>query len=326
MLFFEEGFALGELPRWNWPERSEELGGRQFVAKVEKAKGSRSFPPDSVAAMTETTQDKLNLLDALAAIAPEENAAGDGEYDGTLPEFSDSEENPAPSTSRAPLNKLARGGKRRPIIAGVGKKLQAVTKVVKKDSSTQLTPQALDAVMAKLGTIDASITREDIPALLEKLQLDKQVLQGKKGLMGKGTKDMGYAYSRTHLHIRPLTRSTQRSQILENATRNQARHAFVNRPLRLRSHSRHTTTAVDEVKEGPLEPNKVGDQIRQTPYDLHKDFVWVSMDMTAPAQLKEVYELLTQNYVEDEDASFRFDYSADFFDWCAPSLPHCVAG
>jgi glycylpeptide N-tetradecanoyltransferase len=32
-------------------------------------------------------------------------------------------------------------------------------------------------------------------------------------------------------------------------------------------------------------------------------------------QLKEVYELLTQHYVEDTDASFRFDYSADFFKW-----------
>ena len=32
-------------------------------------------------------------------------------------------------------------------------------------------------------------------------------------------------------------------------------------------------------------------------------------------QLEEVYTLLTLNYVEDEDALFRFDYSADFIRW-----------
>ena len=37
--------------------------------------------------------------------------------------------------------------------------------------------------------------------------------------------------------------------------------------------------------------------------------------MTDPVQLKEVYQLLTDNYVEDSDASFRFDYSAEFIRW-----------
>jgi glycylpeptide N-tetradecanoyltransferase len=32
-------------------------------------------------------------------------------------------------------------------------------------------------------------------------------------------------------------------------------------------------------------------------------------------QAKEVYELLTANYVEDHDAAFRFRYSAEFFAW-----------
>lgn len=39
------------------------------------------------------------------------------------------------------------------------------------------------------------------------------------------------------------------------------------------------------------------------------------MDLTNPEELKEVYELLTANYVEDSDATFRFDYSAEFFQW-----------
>lgn len=35
-----------------------------------------------------------------------------------------------------------------------------------------------------------------------------------------------------------------------------------------------------------------------------------------PVQLRELYELLCANYVEDDDASFRFQYSAEFLRWC----------
>lgn len=33
------------------------------------------------------------------------------------------------------------------------------------------------------------------------------------------------------------------------------------------------------------------------------------------SQSKEVYELLSANYVEDHDAAFRFQYSAEFLNW-----------
>jgi hypothetical protein len=32
-------------------------------------------------------------------------------------------------------------------------------------------------------------------------------------------------------------------------------------------------------------------------------------------QCKEVYDLLSLNYVEDHDASFRFQYTAEFLEW-----------
>ena len=34
-----------------------------------------------------------------------------------------------------------------------------------------------------------------------------------------------------------------------------------------------------------------------------------------PPQLKELYTLLNENYVEDDDNMFRFDYSPDFLLW-----------
>lgn len=34
-------------------------------------------------------------------------------------------------------------------------------------------------------------------------------------------------------------------------------------------------------------------------------FEWVSLDVTDPVQLEEIYTLLTENYVEDDDNMFR---------------------
>lgn len=38
------------------------------------------------------------------------------------------------------------------------------------------------------------------------------------------------------------------------------------------------------------------------------------VSLLAPASLQ-VYQLLTHNYVEDDDAMFRFDYSKEFLKW-----------
>ena len=39
------------------------------------------------------------------------------------------------------------------------------------------------------------------------------------------------------------------------------------------------------------------------------------MNIENDEECKEVYDLLTQNYVEDDDAMFRFDYSVKFLQW-----------
>ena len=41
------------------------------------------------------------------------------------------------------------------------------------------------------------------------------------------------------------------------------------------------------------------------------------IDINDPSQLRELYELLSGHYVEDDDASFRFQYSAEFLSWYA---------
>lgn len=92
------------------------------------------------------------------------------------------------------------------------------------------------------------------------------------------------------------------------------------------------------TSHGSIEPDK--DQIREEPYSLPQGFSWDTLDLGNPGvvrkgrvsptgllpaetfrklffsnQLKELYTLLNENYVEDDDNMFRFDYSPDFLLW-----------
>lgn len=92
---------------------------------------------------------------------------------------------------------------------------------------------------------------------------------------------------------------------------------------------------IDEhiTESGPIEPDIPYDQIRKEPLPLPKEFEWCEVDMADEKQVKfnseawqrinislfiklrELYELLSLNYVEDDEAQFRFDYSAEFLKW-----------
>ena len=44
-------------------------------------------------------------------------------------------------------------------------------------------------------------------------------------------------------------------------------------------------------------------------------FKWDEVDLNNDDQLKELYQLLNENYVEDDDKMFRFDYAPEFLKW-----------
>ncbi|CAJ0909925.1 12532_t:CDS:2 [Entrophospora sp. SA101] len=77
------------------------------------------------------------------------------------------------------------------------------------------------------------------------------------------------------------------------------------------------TTSANEVieKNEAIEKNTPHDEIRKEPYNLPKEFEWTSLELNNEDELKELYNLLTNNYVEDDDAMFRFDYSPEFLKW-----------
>ncbi|XP_053265554.1 glycylpeptide N-tetradecanoyltransferase 2 isoform X3 [Podarcis raffonei] len=67
------------------------------------------------------------------------------------------------------------------------------------------------------------------------------------------------------------------------------------------------------TSHGAIEPDK--DNIRLEPYSLPQGFTWDTLDLSNAEVLKELYMLLNENYVEDDDNMFRFDYSPEFLLW-----------
>jgi hypothetical protein len=79
------------------------------------------------------------------------------------------------------------------------------------------------------------------------------------------------------------------------------------------NHSNNTTADANWHK--PIIPAKPPAEIRKDPYNMPKGFEWIQVDVTDPLQCTEIYDLLYQNYVEDDGCTFRFDYSKDFLRW-----------
>ncbi|BFZ01130.1 hypothetical protein BsWGS_04169 [Bradybaena similaris] len=64
-----------------------------------------------------------------------------------------------------------------------------------------------------------------------------------------------------------------------------------------------------------IESDKLPSEIRHEPLSLPAGFMWDTLDINDPLILKELYTLLNENYVEDDDNMFRFDYSPEFLQW-----------
>ncbi|KAJ2851470.1 glycylpeptide N-tetradecanoyltransferase [Coemansia brasiliensis] len=70
------------------------------------------------------------------------------------------------------------------------------------------------------------------------------------------------------------------------------------------------------TKDGPLHPPLAPEEIRQEPYDLPSGAMeWCVVDVESADEMKELYTLLIENYVEDADSMFRFNYSVEFLTW-----------
>ena len=76
-----------------------------------------------------------------------------------------------------------------------------------------------------------------------------------------------------------------------------------------------TTAAGEKAVNEPVHPVEDVNKVRSEPYPMPAGFVWCELDMNSEEHIAELYKLLSENYVEDDDAMFRFDYSAEFLRW-----------
>jgi glycylpeptide N-tetradecanoyltransferase len=70
-----------------------------------------------------------------------------------------------------------------------------------------------------------------------------------------------------------------------------------------------------EIEEGPIEVISL-DQVSREPDPLFHRLEWTTLDLQNENELQELYNLLTNHYVEDNDAMFRLNYSTAFLNWC----------
>lgn len=66
---------------------------------------------------------------------------------------------------------------------------------------------------------------------------------------------------------------------------------------------------------GPIDEVKTPDDVRADPYPLPGAYEWHTCNVDDDTEMREIYTLLTENYVEDDDSMFRFDYSVEFLRW-----------
>lgn len=72
-------------------------------------------------------------------------------------------------------------------------------------------------------------------------------------------------------------------------------------------------------QEGPIDAKKIPADIPNDPLPMLNDFEWCEIDINQPDELEDLFVLLNENYVEDKDASFRFNYTKEFFNWALKS-------
>ncbi len=140
-----------------------------------------------------------------------------------------------------------------------------------------------------------------------------KILEGKQALGNKqNTKDLGEHKVRTEryrllasLTFPPLLQFWKTQPVPQTLLQGQSAGAVIN----------PTPAGADAEPEGPIDPPKTVQEVRTEPLKLPDGYEWSTVDVHNAEQLTEVQTLLSENYVEDDDASFRLHYSKEFLLW-----------
>ncbi|PVV05429.1 hypothetical protein BB560_000061 [Smittium megazygosporum] len=67
--------------------------------------------------------------------------------------------------------------------------------------------------------------------------------------------------------------------------------------------------------DAPFIPDIPVDKIPKEQTPIPPEYKWCNIDISNPSEMHELYNLLSNHYVEDADEMFRFRYSTDFLNW-----------
>ncbi|CEN61820.1 Putative Glycylpeptide N-tetradecanoyltransferase [Aspergillus calidoustus] len=149
-------------------------------------------------------------------------------------------------------------------------------------SSKKLTPQAAEAMLENNPALQNELSGMDKDKAVEAIRkMDISELLTGLSLTGKNKKDMA---SFKFWQTQPVPKFGEAS-----------------------------TDAGGPIKM--IDPEKVSKE----PDQLIEGFEWATLDLTNEEELRELWDLLTYHYVEDDNAMFRFRYSKAFLHWALMS-------
>lgn len=181
------------------------------------------------------------------------------------------------------------------------------------ESIDSLTAQQLQSIFAAnpslaQGMPSASVSNQrELREALKKMSA-ADIMTGMS--QGKNAKDMGqYRFWSTQPVPRfddPKIESQDASTLVAAAAEAQAGAA--------KETEEKSAPVKKPFKEGPIILQDK-DQISKTPAPLVEGFEWSDLDVEDSKELAELYDLLCNHYVEDDEAMFRFNYSNETLFW-----------
>ncbi|OCL00735.1 peptide N-myristoyl transferase [Cenococcum geophilum 1.58] len=155
----------------------------------------------------------------------------------------------------------------------------------------------------------SKLTKEQLQMLLDSNPALRNELEGQAGV-GVGVEGKG----KRKMDVEAMLKKLNVSELLTGMApggknkKDMASHAF------WRTQPVPSFEEAGLVEDGPIKMIEI-DKVEKEPSQMYPGFEWVTMDLSDENQLEEVYDLLSNHYVEDDEAMFRFKYSSSFINW-----------
>lgn len=155
----------------------------------------------------------------------------------------------------------------------------------------------------------SKLTKEQLQMLLDSNPALRKELEGQAGV-GVGVEGKG----KRKMNVEAMLKRLNVSELLTGMApggknkKDMASHTF------WRTQPVPSFEEAGPVEDGPIKMIEI-DKVEKEPSQMYPGFEWVTMDLSDENQLEEVYDLLSNHYVEDDEAMFRFKYSSSFINW-----------